>query len=77
MNQFTARYNRDCNYIQPIGYGMGISGANIGNSAAVFSIANQPQFSAPLTAQGASTFGEITSTLNPSRQIQFALKYVF
>lgn len=38
---------------------------------------NHAQFAAPATAVGAPNFGVIQSTVKSSRQIQFALKYVF
>jgi hypothetical protein len=42
-----------------------------------FNIFNHTQFATPATAFGLGTFGTITSTVNPSRQIQFALKFLF
>ena len=38
---------------------------------------NHAQFAVPGTAVGSPTFGVIQSTVKSSRQIQFALKYVF
>jgi hypothetical protein len=42
-----------------------------------FNVMNHAQFSVPATTVGNATFGKIQSTVNSSRQIQFALKYVF
>ncbi len=42
-----------------------------------FNIGNHPQFAIPATALGASTFGTVTSTVNTSREFQFALKLLF
>jgi len=43
----------------------------------VFNVFNHAQFAAPATTVGAPNFGVIQSTVKSSRQIQFALKYVF
>lgn len=43
----------------------------------VFNIYNTPQFRAPDGALGSPTFGQITSTWQDNRQMQFALKYLF
>ena len=45
--------------------------------AECFNIGNNAQFSVPATALGSATFGTITSTVNTSREVQFALKYLF
>jgi carboxypeptidase family protein len=45
--------------------------------AEIFNVFNHAQFATPGTAQGSPTFGVIQSTVKSSRQIQFALKYVF
>lgn len=45
--------------------------------AEAFNVFNHAQFAAPATAFGAPNFGVIQSTVKSSRQIQFALKYVF
>jgi hypothetical protein len=45
--------------------------------AEVFNVFNHAQFAVPGTALGSPTFGVIQSTVKSSRQIQFALKYVF
>ena len=45
--------------------------------AEVFNLFNTPQFANPATNVGAVNFGQIQSTINPSRQLQFALKVVF
>lgn len=42
-----------------------------------FNAFNTPQFANPGSSLGTGTFGRITSTASPSRQIQFALKYMF
>jgi hypothetical protein len=42
-----------------------------------FNILNHTQFSTPATAFGTPSFGSITSTVNSSRQIQFALKFIY
>lgn len=42
-----------------------------------FNLANTPQFGTPGTAVGAANFGEVTSTVNNPRLIQFALKLIF
>jgi PQQ-dependent dehydrogenase (s-GDH family) len=38
---------------------------------------NTPQFANPGTSVGAADFGQIRSTINPARQLQFALKLEF
>lgn len=43
----------------------------------VFNLFNTAQFANPATNVGAVNFGQIQSTINPSRQLQFALKLVF
>jgi hypothetical protein len=43
----------------------------------VFNVFNHAQFATPGTVVGAPNFGVIQSTVKSSRQIQFALKYVF
>ncbi|CAN5746159.1 hypothetical protein BH18ACI5_BH18ACI5_15960 [soil metagenome] len=45
--------------------------------AEVFNVFNHAQFGTPGTAVGSPTFGVLQSTVKSSRQIQFALKYVF
>lgn len=45
--------------------------------AEFFNLFNHTQFSNPATANGVSTFGQITTTSVNSRLIQLALKYVF
>jgi hypothetical protein len=42
-----------------------------------FNMTNTPQFSAPNTSVGSSTFGQVTSQGNSPRQIQFGLKLSF
>jgi len=42
-----------------------------------FNIFNHTQFAIPNTTFGNGNFGKITSTINSSRQVQFALKLVF
>jgi outer membrane receptor protein involved in Fe transport len=42
-----------------------------------FNAFNTPQFANPGSSLGTGTFGRITSTALPNRQIQFALKYMF
>ena len=42
-----------------------------------FNALNHPQFSAPGSVQGSSTFGQITSTNSDNRDLQIAAKYVF
>ncbi len=42
-----------------------------------FNILNHPQFATPNTSVGNALFGVITAPAHDSRQIQFALKYVF
>jgi hypothetical protein len=45
--------------------------------AEIFNLFNHAQFAAPGTVVGAPNFGVIQSTVKSSRQVQFALKYVF
>jgi hypothetical protein len=45
--------------------------------AEAFNLFNTTQFANPATAVGAVNFGQIQSTINPARQLQFALKIVF
>jgi len=45
--------------------------------AEAFNVFNTTQFANPATNVGAVNFGQIQSTVNPSRQLQFALKIVF
>jgi hypothetical protein len=45
--------------------------------AEFFNILNHSQFAIPNTTYGNPSFGQIQSTVNTNRQIQFALKYVF
>ncbi|MCX6551174.1 MAG: TonB-dependent receptor [Acidobacteria bacterium] len=42
-----------------------------------FNLFNTTQFANPGTSMGSVTFGQIQSTMNPARQIQLALKFVF
>jgi hypothetical protein len=42
-----------------------------------FNIFNTPSFSNPAGVFGTATFGSITSTLFPNRQIQLAAKIIF
>lgn len=42
-----------------------------------FNAFNRVQFAAPNTTAGAAAFGQITSQLNPPRQLQLALKLIF
>ncbi|MGI8992132.1 MAG: TonB-dependent receptor domain-containing protein [Bryobacteraceae bacterium] len=45
--------------------------------AEFFNLSNTPQFAAPNTSVGSSTFGQVTSQGNSPRQIQFGLKLTF
>jgi hypothetical protein len=45
--------------------------------AEAFNLFNTVQFANPGTNVGAADFGVIQSTINPARQIQFALKLEF
>jgi hypothetical protein len=45
--------------------------------AEFFNLTNTPQFNAPNTAVGSSTFGQVTAQGNSPRQIQFGLKLSF
>jgi hypothetical protein len=51
--------------------------SNLQFRAEFFNILNHAQFNTPGTAVGSATLGRILSTIHSSRQIQFALKYVF
>ena len=43
-----------------------------------FNVGNIASYSAPVRRlQRLSTFGQITSTLSPARQLQYSLKYAF
>jgi hypothetical protein len=42
-----------------------------------FNIWNKPQFGAPDTNVGHSSFGSISSLASPARQVQLALKFFF
>lgn len=43
----------------------------------VFNLFNTTQFANPNTSVGSASFGRIQSTINPARQMQFALKFEF
>jgi len=45
--------------------------------AEAFNLANHAQFGVPNSSQASPGFGQVRSTLNRGRQIQFALKYYF
>jgi len=45
--------------------------------AEFFNAFNTPQFSNPGGTLGTGTFGRVTSTSVPNRQVQLALKYMF
>ncbi len=45
--------------------------------AEIFNVFNHAQFQTPGTVVGSPTFGRIQSTVKSSRQVQFALKYLF
>jgi hypothetical protein len=45
--------------------------------AEIFNLFNHAQFQTPGTVVGSPTFGVIQSTVKSSRQVQFALKYVY
>ena len=45
--------------------------------AEIFNVFNNAQFAVPNTVVGSPTFGQITSTVKGSRQVQLALKYIF
>jgi hypothetical protein len=45
--------------------------------AEFFNISNTPQFSAPNTSVGSSTFGQVTSLWNTPRDVQFGLRLDF
>ena len=45
--------------------------------AEFFNISNTPQFSAPNTSAGSSTFGQVTGLWNQARDIQFGLRLDF
>ena len=52
-------------------------GSSLQFRAEFFNLPNHAQFAAPQISLGAATFGKILSTVHSSRQIQFALKYIF
>ena len=45
--------------------------------AEFFNSSNTPQFAAPDTAVGASTFGQVTGLWNTPRDVQFGLRLDF
>jgi hypothetical protein len=45
--------------------------------AEAFNLANHPSFAAPSTNIDSSSGGEVSSTINSSRELQFALKIHF
>jgi len=45
--------------------------------AEFFNVLNTPQFFIPNRTLGVPQFGSITDVVNNSRQIQFALKFIF
>ena len=45
--------------------------------AEAFNLTNTPMFGQPNGTQGAGAFGEINSTINTPRQMQFALRFMF
>jgi hypothetical protein len=42
-----------------------------------FNAFNHPQFNLPASSIGSAGVGQISATARPSRQIQFALKFLF
>ena len=52
-------------------------GQNLEFRLEAFNALNHPQFAAPGASQGASNFGEITSTTTDNRDLQLVLKYIF
>ncbi|PWU03198.1 MAG: hypothetical protein C5B51_19340 [Terriglobia bacterium] len=52
-------------------------GHNLQFRAEFFNLPNHSEFLPPAVQLGAATFGRVLSTVHSSRQIQFALKYVF
>ena len=53
------------------------NGSRLQFRAEVFNLFNTTQFANPSTNVGALDFGQILSTINPPRQLQFALKLEF
>jgi hypothetical protein len=53
------------------------SGQRVQFRAEAFNLLNSTQFANPGTSVGAADFGQILSTINPPRQLQFALKFEF
>ena len=45
--------------------------------AEFFNALNHSQFALPAATLGVPTFGQISSTLHPARQIQLSLKFLF
>jgi hypothetical protein len=45
--------------------------------AEMFNVLNHAQFALPAATLGVPTFGTISSTQHPARQIQFSLKFLF
>ena len=45
--------------------------------AEFFNALNHAQFAAPAVTLGLLTFGEISSSLHPARQVQLSLKFLF
>jgi hypothetical protein len=52
-------------------------GAKLQFRSEFFNIFNHPQYALPADFEGAPGFGQITSTVNNPRLIQFALKLIF
>jgi hypothetical protein len=50
---------------------------NIEFRAEAFNLFNTPQFGLPNATLGTSTVGVITTTVNPQRELQFALRLAF
>jgi len=45
--------------------------------AEAFNLTNTPMFGQPNGTQGCGGFGQINSTINTARQMQFALRFMF